>query len=60
MLDREGLRARLLSSSYIPAAGLASYEPMLAALEGLFEEHQRNGKRRDGVRPAPVRFRIGA
>jgi hypothetical protein len=37
-------RARLLSSSYIPAAGHASYDPMLAALTALFEEHQRDGK----------------
>lgn len=43
-LDREGLRARLLSSSYIPAAGQKAYEPMLAALGALFEEHQRDGK----------------
>jgi SAM-dependent methyltransferase len=44
VLDRQGLRARLLSSSYIPAGGHASYEPMLAALDALFEEHQRDGK----------------
>jgi len=44
MLDREGLRARLLSSSYIPAAGHEAYEPMLAALGALFEEHQRDGR----------------
>jgi hypothetical protein len=43
-LDRDGLRARLLSSSYIPAAGQKAYEPMLAALGALFDEHQRDGK----------------
>lgn len=43
-LDRDGLRARLLSSSYVPAAGHPWHEPMLAALEALFCEHQRDGK----------------
>jgi SAM-dependent methyltransferase len=43
-LDLEGLRARLLSSSYVPAAGQPAHEPMLAALGALFEEHQRDGK----------------
>ena len=43
VLDREGFRARLLSSSYVPAAGHPRHEPMLAALEALFEEHQHNG-----------------
>jgi SAM-dependent methyltransferase len=44
VLDREGLRARLLSSSYIPAAGHPRHQPMLAALEGLFKEHQQDGR----------------
>ena len=44
VLDREGLRARLLSSSYTPALGQEQHEPMLAALERLFEAHQRDGK----------------
>jgi SAM-dependent methyltransferase len=43
-LDLEGLRARLLSSSYVPAARQPAHEPMLAALGALFEEHQRDGK----------------
>jgi SAM-dependent methyltransferase len=43
-LDLEGLRARLLSSSYVPAAGQPAHEPMLAALGALFEEHQRDGR----------------
>jgi len=43
ILDRAGLRARLLSSSYVPAAGHPRHEPMLAALENLFEAHQRDG-----------------
>jgi SAM-dependent methyltransferase len=44
VLDRAGLRARLLSSSYVPAAGHPRYEPMLAALEALFNAHQHNGR----------------
>lgn len=42
-LDRDGLRARLLSSSYVPAAGQPGHEPMLTALEALFWAHQDNG-----------------
>lgn len=44
ILDEPGLRARLLSSSYVPAAGHPRHEPMLAALAALFEKHQRGGK----------------
>ena len=44
LLDRLGLRARLLSSSYIPAAGQKTHEPMLAALESLYREHQQDGR----------------
>jgi SAM-dependent methyltransferase len=43
VLDREGLRARLLSSSYVPAAGHERHEAMLTALGALFDEHQRDG-----------------
>jgi SAM-dependent methyltransferase len=35
--DRDGLRARLLSSSYTPPAGHPRHAPMLAALDTLFE-----------------------
>ena len=44
ILDRAGLRARLLSSSYVPAPGHARHEPMLTALEELFQTHQRDGR----------------
>lgn len=37
--DFAGLRGRLLSSSYAPAAGDPRHEPMLAALKQLFDEH---------------------
>jgi len=43
-LDREGLRARLLSSSYVPAVGQKAHEPMLAALDALFDAHQQGGR----------------
>ncbi len=43
ILDRAGLRARLLSSSYVPAAGHPRCEPMLAALDELFDAQQRDG-----------------
>ena len=42
--DREGLRARLLSSSYAPAAGTPGHEPMMRALDALFDAHQRQGQ----------------
>jgi len=42
-LDFEGLKGRLLSSSYIPEAGHPRYERMLEALESIFHSHQVNG-----------------
>lgn len=44
VLDAQGLRGRLLSSSYTPAAGHPHYAPMLAALDKLFAEYQENGR----------------
>ncbi len=41
--DFEGLKGRLLSSSYAPAAGQPGHEPMLQELRTLFETHQQNG-----------------
>jgi SAM-dependent methyltransferase len=38
--DFEGLRGRLLSSSYVPNVGQAGYEGMMRALLQLFETHQ--------------------
>jgi SAM-dependent methyltransferase len=40
----EGLRGRLLSSSYAPPAGHPRHEPMLAELRRLFDRHQRDGR----------------
>jgi SAM-dependent methyltransferase len=41
--DLEGLRGRLLSSSYTPRAGDPRREEMLAALPALFAAHERGG-----------------
>jgi ubiquinone/menaquinone biosynthesis C-methylase UbiE len=39
----DGLKGRLLSSSYAPEAGQPKHDDMLAALEQIFSTHQRNG-----------------
>lgn len=41
--DYEGLKGRLLSSSYAPEPGHPQHEPMMAALQTLFAEHQVDG-----------------
>ncbi|MGH8018805.1 MAG: class I SAM-dependent methyltransferase [Opitutaceae bacterium] len=41
--DFDGLRGRLLSSSYAPAAGHPDHEPMLAELRAIFHRHQSAG-----------------
>lgn len=41
--DYEGLKGRLLSSSYAPAAGQRGHEEMIGELEGIFGEHQVGG-----------------
>ena len=43
-LDRDTLRARLLSSSYTPAADDPRRTPMLADLDALFAAHQVDGR----------------
>ena len=43
-VDRDGLRARLLSSSYVPSAGHPWHEPMVAALDSIFDAHQTDGR----------------
>ena len=40
----DGLRGRLLSSSYAPPAGHPRHEPMIAELRRLFDSHQRGGE----------------
>jgi SAM-dependent methyltransferase len=42
--DFEGLKGRLLSSSYAPAEGQSGHEAMIADLRRLFEAHQVDGQ----------------
>lgn len=43
VFDYEGLKGRLLSSSYAPNEGHPGHAPMLKALERLFREHAHDG-----------------
>lgn len=43
-LDREGLRGRLVSSSYTPAAGDPGRAPMLEEADRIFEAHARDSR----------------
>ncbi len=43
VLDREGLRGRLRSSSYAPTESHANYVPMMAELQRIFEAYQQDG-----------------
>jgi len=42
--DFDGLRGRLLSSSYVPAEDAPDRMPMLEALRGLFDRYQEDGR----------------
>jgi ubiquinone/menaquinone biosynthesis C-methylase UbiE len=44
VFDYEGVKGRLLSSSYAPEAGHQNHEPMLAELERIFQAYQDDGK----------------
>jgi SAM-dependent methyltransferase len=44
VLDRDGLRGRILSSSYAPGPDHPWHEAMVAALDQLFETHQQDGR----------------
>lgn len=44
VVNCEGLRGRLLSSSYVPSADSPRREPMLRDLQRLFDTHQRDGQ----------------
>lgn len=44
VFDYEGLKGRLLSCSYAPAAGHPDHVPMLRQLERLFTTHQQDGR----------------
>jgi hypothetical protein len=43
-LGKDGLRGRLVSTSYVPGPGDPRLEPMLARLSEIFEAHQHDGK----------------
>ena len=43
ILDWEGFRGRLGSSSFAPTAGHPHYAPMMAELERIFRQHQQDG-----------------
>jgi len=43
IFDFEGLAGRVRSSSYMPAQDHPKFAPMMAALEDIFREHQRDG-----------------
>jgi len=42
-LDLQGLRGRLMSSSYVPLPGHPNHEPMMEELERIFKRHERDG-----------------
>ena len=44
VFDFDGLKGRLLSSSYMPAANEDGYEDMINDLKKLFDQHEQNGK----------------
>jgi hypothetical protein len=44
ILDFDGLKGRLLSSSYMPNEGDPKFEPMIKELTDLFAKHERGGK----------------
>jgi hypothetical protein len=43
IFDQEGLKGRLLSSSFAPQPGHPDYEPMLSGLKEIFEDNQSDG-----------------
>lgn len=44
VFDFEGLKGRLLSSSYAPEPGHAKHAPMIEKLRAVFDYHERNGR----------------
>ena len=43
-VDFEGLKGRLMSSSYMPTETDERFEPMIIELQGLFDKYAENGK----------------
>jgi SAM-dependent methyltransferase len=44
VLDFEGLKGRLMSSSYAPEPGAPDHEPMIALLREVFDRHEHDGR----------------
>jgi SAM-dependent methyltransferase len=44
LFDFQGVKGRLLSSSYVPAPGQKDFEPMLGELRTIFDAHQKAGE----------------
>jgi len=44
LFDYNGVKGRLLSSSYIPAESDSNFKPMLDELRRIFELHNKNGR----------------
>jgi hypothetical protein len=44
VFDFEGVKGRLLSSSYAPTEQSRDYEPMIKELNRIFDEHNKAGK----------------
>ena len=42
--DWEGLRGRVLSSSYVPKPGAPGHDQLMSAIRHAFDAHQRDGK----------------
>lgn len=43
-LNYNGIKGRLLSSSYVPSEGNVNYSPMLAELEQIYKQYNQNGE----------------
>jgi len=43
-LDFEGVKGRIMSSSYAPEPGHPRHEPMIAAVRRVFDHHEKNGE----------------
>ncbi|MCA1593086.1 MAG: class I SAM-dependent methyltransferase [Acidobacteria bacterium] len=44
VFDFEGLKGRVLSSSYVPEPGHPNYEPLMRELDAVFDAHQEHGR----------------
>jgi len=44
VLDYEGFKGRLLSSSYVPTPGMPGFETMIEELRKIFDKYNQNGK----------------